>query len=285
MPTDKLPPFLEDEAHSLRVTWRKSINYFSTFATQWFQLKRRFDAGEFDDRRGELKFGGSTFSAWVAEIGMPDEFIAKLLKVHELALAQEHRQEIQREIARQQRERREAAMQKRIDAEEKKIKRLEEQQATAKASDQAKFMAQLETMREKQKERRAEKARQISLRGPHHPELRALLEASAYLRQRDPVDLGLIGHCYCDMRTLIEQPGVREGEGKDEDGHLVTWGKFIILHIDGSPDSRIRNKKVNVERLVRQYEDSLPIGQKPVMLTRDERLALMPSPEREREAS
>ena len=240
MTTDKLPPFLQDEAHSLRVTWRKSINYWNSFATLWFDLKRRFDRGEFDHRRDELKFGGSTFGAWAAEIGMPDEFVNKVLKVHELALADEHRQALYREEAQRKRQRREVAEQRAVERARREVRRdidrqereaekarrdIERQEREAeklreaaekqREREEAKAAAAVAAARDKFKQKRAELADRLSHRGPINSDLQALLEASGALRQREPVDWLLLGHCYCDMRTLLERPEVRKGEGQD----------------------------------------------------------------------
>jgi hypothetical protein len=267
MPTDRLPPFLQDEAHNLRVTWGKALNYFASFTTQWMELKRRFERGEFDHRRSELKFGGTCFGAWTGEVGLPDAFINKLLKMHELALAEEHRNALNREISLRKQEQRKAKLQDEIDKNNKKVKRKQDSVAAINQT-------RVEEIRQKRKETRTEKARLISQHGPRHPELRALLEASAYLRQRKPIDRILLGHCYCDMWTLLDQPAVCAGEGKDYDGNLISWGRFIILHIVNSPDPQIRNTKAAVEKLVKQYTASVPAGQEMVPLTRNERRLL-----------
>ena len=59
---------------------------------------------------------------------------------------------------------------------------------------------------------------------------------------------------------------------------MFTWGKFILTHIVNSPDPRVRYSKRQVDNLVNLYLESLPAGERPVMLTRDERLELSAQP-------
>jgi hypothetical protein len=239
MPTEKLPPFLEDEANQLRVTWRKSLNYFSSFSTLWFELKAKFDSGEFDDRRNELKFGGSTFDAWAAEIGFPTEFISKVCKAHETALAEEHRIQLDLVIALKRKQRREEVEQRRGAKEAKsKQKAINEEQ-------------------EKKKQRRDEYRRQkrimIIKRGPKNVALRELLEATAYVRGHN------LGNCYSDIRNMVFE----EVEGKDEYGHPWTWERWVEAFIGENPDPRIRNDAKTVNNLIQQYIDTLPEHERP----------------------
>jgi hypothetical protein len=110
MMPEKLPPFLQDEAQRLRVSWRKSLNYFNSFATQWFAIKQAFDSGQYDNLRSQLIYesGATTFNAWAMEIGLDPVFITNMLKLHELALSAEDRRENERELAQQRKRRREA---------------------------------------------------------------------------------------------------------------------------------------------------------------------------------
>lgn len=236
MPTEKLPPFLEDEAHSLRVTWRKSINYFTSFTQLWFEAKARLESGEFDDRRKELRFHGPIFDAWAAEIGLPSEFIHKLLKAHEAALAEEHRQKINLEIILKRKQRREAAEQREAERAEKQLEKEQDRKAR-----------ELEEKRKRRIEFLRQRRIALIRRGPQNSHLSALLASTAFIQ--DSIHLG---NCYFNMREVVNN----EAAGKDEQSHPWTWRRWVEAFIVENPDPNLRREAKLVNELIKGYMDS-----------------------------
>jgi hypothetical protein len=275
---DQLPPFLEDDAQRLRVTWRKSVNFFNTFATQWLELKQRFDTGEFDHRRQELRFSKCSlpmFDIWAQEFGFDSSFIASILKAHELALADDQRRIVRAKLDEQKLQRIQAATAA-VEAQARlRQKKAQETEAKQRAKSNKTIEKTVAANREKQAKKRETARQKLIRRGPVHPELRELIKASGYLRQRKPVDEISLGNCYCMIRMLFEdRPDIVLAEGKMPNNDMFSWGTARELYIEESPDPLIKNDKRSVERLIKKYIAQLAPGTKPMLRSREERALL-----------
>lgn len=76
---------LYQKAQQLRVSWRKAHNYWSSFATIFYQVKSEFDANKYPD---------ITFANWITKAGLLEDQVIKMLHVFERAVASEERDKI-----------------------------------------------------------------------------------------------------------------------------------------------------------------------------------------------
>ena len=153
---------LDDQAHRLRIEWRKSNQYFVTFTRDLFDLRDRFQRGEYE---------GWTFGQWLAQkAGLFEDQVLRRIKLFELALAGDERDRLvsaevqlkaakaaklqaeraQREAERQQRRQEEAA---------RKAERARETAARADAERRAKKAASDHRHYEKKKRQKAAAAK------------------------------------------------------------------------------------------------------------------------------
>jgi hypothetical protein len=262
---------LEFETQRLKVSWRKANNFFVSFSASWFELKKRFDSGE---------FAPWTFERWSFKIGLPERQVMKYLSNYTKILAAEHAEQVAAATAAQDRERLAASAERRRIREENRRKnrneRLEElklrqaeEAAAVKSENAAKAKTKAETKAEVTAKRRAEKRAEIARRGPQHPRLRELLQASSHYQHNDTIAMVTLGHIYFDMSQLLNNPEVVTAEGMTYDGHEFDWNKFVIYHIEESPDERISNDREFVEKMIKHYEETLPPEQRRKKVSRD----------------
>jgi len=111
---------LDQDAMRLRVSWAKANNYHKSFATLFWEDKKKFDNNEYP---------GWTFAMWLGQkVGIFEDQVIKKLKTYDNVIASEEREKTAAENRRLEMERLEARK-KALEEQEKKRKEIEIQKA------------------------------------------------------------------------------------------------------------------------------------------------------------
>ena len=256
---------LDDTAQRLRVLWRKTNNFYASFASILFDTKKQFEAGAYP---------GWEFDSWLFQkAGLPEAYVMQQLKVFSRVINAEARDKVEQAVIRQAVEKRKAKQareaEKQAEMTEKRAvaalkkeenEKIRQEKAAEKAArGQQKSIdkpspqppagdAKIDDRRRRDALRnkvlRAARKQAAAQAGPDNPVLRDGLTECRKIEASNRVQLGAV------YIRLKEEVDMRRAGKNPNNGKFWTWGEWSSFYITG-------RKPASIRQCIADYTDDL----------------------------
>ena len=248
---------LDETAQRLRIMWRKTNNYYASFASILFDTKKQFEEGRYPP--------DWTFSKWLLlKAGFFEEFIMKQLQVHSRVIHAEARELVEREnirIAVEKRKAKQAALaERRAAAAERKViaahKKREQEQARAErqqlrlgkpAPPAPSKKPRGAEAKERDRQRMATARANAKAQAEAGPENTVLRDGLAECRKIEATSRVELGRIYLRLKEEVDMHRAGKNPGC---GKFWTWGEWSSFYIK---DRGLRS----VQQCIAEYNSSL----------------------------